>query len=428
MRRIISFTIAQDEPLFEPIWINYYSKVGDVIVYDPRTTPGLPLKLGDQESETQQATFVTEAIRHLLGAGYDVVLCPDIDEFLIPSNGQSLKEFCETFEENYAQAQGYQIVHQFNKEPPVNFSDPLSERSVSFVSETYTKNIITKIPLVYGVGRHYSYIPEMEDYEYRIKEINPNLDLVHLRFVDLECDFEHWNKRANRCPNMIRFTRGEFISMYSTGIEPVAKWVLWEGQALPLKPHWRDLLRLPDLFDGIVWRKDMREILQRIKAERICEVGVRAGDHLRELLAPCVKEAVAVDIWEETGKRSENDECFSQEELDEQCVAVGKIDRRIIIDRTPSILASQHYEDGWFDFVYIDADHTESAIAADLRVWWPKVRRGGVLAGHDFYDITAICKDGSLLVFGIVGAVKQFVSENGLEIFTDSDGDWFIRK
>ena len=32
-------------------------------------------------------------------------------------------------------------------------------------------------------------------------------------------------------------------------------------------------------------------------------------------------------------------------------------------------------------FVYIDADHEE--IAQDISLWWPKVRPGGILAGHD---------------------------------------------
>lgn len=41
---------------------------------------------------------------------------------------------------------------------------------------------------------------------------------------------------------------------------------------------------------------------------------------------------------------------------------------------------------GPLDFVFIDGDHTEPAVRQDIDLWWPKVRRGGVLAGHDYTD------------------------------------------
>ena len=428
-KRVVSFTISQDEPLFEPLWRAFYEKVGDVVVYDPRITPGLPLGLGDVSTEDKQVLFVTNAIRHFLNAGYDVVLCPDIDEFLIPSNGQSLSEFCQTFEGDYVQAQGYQIVHQYNKELPANFHDPLNDRSTSFVSEAYTKVLITKKPLIYSRGRHYAYIPGTEhDFEQRIKEINSNIDLVHLKFIDFEYDIERWNERAQRCVGMNKFSREQFSMLYATGQDPVAGWIYWEGEPLSPKAHWREALKLPNIFEGIHKRSDMFKILHRLNATRICEIGVRNGEHLRELLIPSVREVIAVDIWKETGVRSENDECYSQLELDQQCSLVAAMDFRIIIDRCSSAIAAEHYLNSYFDFVYIDADHTESAVSMDLRAWWPKVRRGGVLAGHDFYDVSTRCKDGAELTFGVVAAVNRFVAENDLQLYLDSEGDWFIYK
>lgn len=48
-----------------------------------------------------------------------------------------------------------------------------------------------------------------------------------------------------------------------------------------------------------------------------------------------------------------------------------------------SAKAADNYANESVDFVFIDADHTAAAVARDLRAWWPKVRPGGVLAGHD---------------------------------------------
>ena len=40
--------------------------------------------------------------------------------------------------------------------------------------------------------------------------------------------------------------------------------------------------------------------------------------------------------------------------------------------------------DGSLDCVFIDADHSADAVYQDIVTWLPKVRKGGVLAGHDF--------------------------------------------
>lgn len=39
---------------------------------------------------------------------------------------------------------------------------------------------------------------------------------------------------------------------------------------------------------------------------------------------------------------------------------------------------------GQLDFVYVDGDHRFEHVLADLRIWWPKVTPGGLLAGHDW--------------------------------------------
>jgi hypothetical protein len=37
------------------------------------------------------------------------------------------------------------------------------------------------------------------------------------------------------------------------------------------------------------------------------------------------------------------------------------------------------------DFVYIDGDHRKDAVYQDLHSWYPKLRKGGILAGHDWF-------------------------------------------
>lgn len=46
--------------------------------------------------------------------------------------------------------------------------------------------------------------------------------------------------------------------------------------------------------------------------------------------------------------------------------------------------AAASYADHYFDFVFIDADHSYDAVMKDITNWRSKVKPGGILAGHDF--------------------------------------------
>lgn len=52
--------------------------------------------------------------------------------------------------------------------------------------------------------------------------------------------------------------------------------------------------------------------------------------------------------------------------------------------KSPSLEAVNSYEDGSLLMVFIDGSHEYEDVKADLEVWLPKVKRGGILAGHDY--------------------------------------------
>jgi len=67
------------------------------------------------------------------------------------------------------------------------------------------------------------------------------------------------------------------------------------------------------------------------------------------------------------------------------CRALGMW-RTIELVEKPSVEAAGDFEDGSIDYCFIDADHSEESVAADLRAWWPKLKPGGLLVGDDYMN------------------------------------------
>lgn len=98
--------------------------------------------------------------------------------------------------------------------------------------------------------------------------------------------------------------------------------------------------------------------------------------------------------------------------------------KRSEVMRYTSKEASIYFEDRQLDFVYLDAQHHYKAVKEDIELWYPKIKKGGILAGHDYLDGTR--EEG---VFGVKSAVDEFrYSINLRLLLTDGkDGrSWFV--
>ncbi len=99
-----------------------------------------------------------------------------------------------------------------------------------------------------------------------------------------------------------------------------------------------------------------------------------------------------VDTWE--GSLDENDkdknlheDLFSKMNkslYDSFLENIIPVENIITPIRKKSIEASKDFEDNSLDFVYIDANHQFRNVLEDLKSWYPKVKSGGVIAGHDY--------------------------------------------
>lgn len=112
------------------------------------------------------------------------------------------------------------------------------------------------------------------------------------------------------------------------------------------------------------------------------EIGVANAGFTLEFCEKWVgKTHYAVDAWYdlEGGDRSIQDADFRY------VSAVRRMmdDKRIIPLRLKSVSGATFFSEKTFDFIYIDAAHDYNNVLSDIRAWLPKLRDGGVIAGHD---------------------------------------------
>lgn len=95
---------------------------------------------------------------------------------------------------------------------------------------------------------------------------------------------------------------------------------------------------------------------------------------------------------------------------------------QITIHRAPSQLAAQDFQDGYFDWVYIDGNHQYEFVTADLESFAAKVRPGGLVCGDDYDRPTSWHKD------GVTRAVDQFLRTHEYELEEVREHQFIIRK
>lgn len=77
----------------------------------------------------------------------------------------------------------------------------------------------------------------------------------------------------------------------------------------------------------------------------------------------------------------------------------------------------QLFEDDSIDFIYIDGVHQYDAVKQDLQLYVPKIKKGGIISGHDWHPNWP----------GVVKAVKEFFGKEPLSIYGDG-GSWVYIK
>ena len=129
------------------------------------------------------------------------------------------------------------------------------------------------------------------------------------------------------------------------------------------------------------------------------EVGVYEGKSFAYLMVEMINSGkrfnvFAVDSFTFTGENGKSI-------LDNFIENMNPVEGKYSIIENQSWNAANKFEDGSIDFVFIDADHVYESVKRDILAWLPKVKKGGIIAGHDYCELHS----------GVIQAVDEIFGE-----------------
>jgi hypothetical protein len=178
------------------------------------------------------------------------------------------------------------------------------------------------------------------------------------------------------------------------------------------------------------------------------EVGTFKGEFSKEILGSWSGKLYMVDVWRDLSEEYQdcsNHKFFETNLYDETIKNVNEFGDRAIMIRTTSESASHIFSNDSLDFVYIDANHSYDFVKQDIKLWYPKIKKGGYILGHDYLDIEWY-KDPNFAengkdkhiwngtfyhgLFGVNPAVDEFCDNFGYNLTITSEwfGTWMIKK
>lgn len=130
-------------------------------------------------------------------------------------------------------------------------------------------------------------------------------------------------------------------------------------------------------------RDDLPEFFKELGFKRGVEIGTYFGEY-NEVIAKSGLEIYGIDPWriykDYSNPRGQKRLDFQYESTKEK---LSKYPNAHLIRKT-SMEALEDFEDESLDFVYIDGNHHFKYVAEDIVEWTRKLKKGGIMSGHDY--------------------------------------------
>ena len=166
----------------------------------------------------------------------------------------------------------------------------------------------------------------------------------------------------------------------------------------------------------------LHELLSDKEHKIGAEIGVQIGLTAKNILGllPSIEKYYAIDPWLDyaeyhEGFRAKKLTRVPQKQMDHSFDVFTRDTKQykdiIVLLKMFSSEAVKYIEDGSLDFLFIDGNHSYESVKEDIKLYLPKVKKGGLISGHDY----------GLQLSG----VKEAVQESFLEFNTGSNRMWW---
>jgi hypothetical protein len=174
----------------------------------------------------------------------------------------------------------------------------------------------------------------------------------------------------------------------------------------------------------IRYRRDLHELMEGLP-KTAAEIGVAEGFFSSDILRwPVnIERLYCVDAWSQIAI-GEGDgrapQVWHDHNYQEAMARLEPYKDRVTVLKGMSAKMAQHVPDGSLGLLYLDADHSFDGVTADLNAWFPKVCKGGIVAGHDY-----------LTFAGVRRAADAFAKKHNMELHViyedkaEDAGFWF---
>lgn len=156
-------------------------------------------------------------------------------------------------------------------------------------------------------------------------------------------------------------------------------------------------------------RNDLARLMCGLGYVRGAEIGVWEGNFSKKLCQaiPGLR-LLCIDPWTSYAgyHDAKNDWARLEQAYATAKARLGPFQCRIL--RMTSLDAAADVPDRSLDFVYIDGNHSRRFVLQDLEAWTPKVRVGGIVAGHDYTE------DPRKTHIQVKAAVDAFTAKRGI--------------
>lgn len=155
----------------------------------------------------------------------------------------------------------------------------------------------------------------------------------------------------------------------------------------PRPPFWHAVhgfFDYDDLYDDMAKRALDGDCIVEVGSflgRSACYLGSKIKQSRKKITLLCV------DVWPSTYKLDDGGPKEIEAPFETFLANIRQADLLdvVIPIRAPSTVAATFVRNG-LSSVFIDGDHSYEACRDDIVAWLPKVRRGGILAGHDYSD------------------------------------------